>query len=111
MIKNWAEYLPVTMTVCDAEGTMLYMNPESVKTFSKDGGSALLGSNLLDCHPEPSRTILKEQLETHTGQTYITDKNGVKKLIHQTPWYEEGDFKGMMELIIPIPEDLEVRKR
>ena len=108
---NWAELLPLTLTVCDTKGGVLYMNPEAIQTFKKDGGSRLIGTNLLDCHPEPSKTKVKEQLDTAQGQTYITDKKGVQKLIHQTPWFENDVFKGMMEIIIPLPEDLEIRKR
>jgi transcriptional regulator with PAS, ATPase and Fis domain len=106
MEKNWADNLPFAVTVCDTNGTILYMNPASVITFNKDGGAALIGTNVLDCHPEPSKTRLMEMLKDQSGQTYTTEKNGRKTLIHQVPWYEDGEYKGLIELSIKLPEKL-----
>lgn len=103
MKTNWSEYLPVALTVCDEKGIILYMNPASVDNFKKDGGKNLLGKNLLDCHPEPSRSLLQEMLREQRGHTYVSEKNGKSRLIHEVPWYRDGVFKGLMELIIPLP--------
>ena len=103
---NWSEYLPLPLTICDAEGTIIYMNPASIESFKKDGGENLIGSNLLDCHPEPSKTQLRKMLTNKTGHTYSVEKNGKKKLIHEVPWYNNGEFAGLMELSIKLPEDL-----
>jgi len=107
MKKSWTEQLPVALTVCDETGTILYMNPASVDNFKKDGGAELLGQNLLDCHPEPSKTKLQGMLREEEGHTFVTEKNGKRKLIHEMPWYQNGVFKGLMELIIPLPESFE----
>lgn len=96
----------LAVTVCDAEGKILYMNDKSALTFEKDGGYNLIGSNLLDCHPEPSKSRLAEMLQTQVVNTYTIEKNGVKKLIHQLPWYESGVFKGYIELSMVIPEKM-----
>ncbi|MDX2444609.1 MAG: PAS domain-containing protein [Bacteroidales bacterium] len=108
---NWAEYLPLPLTICDAEGTIIYMNPASLESFNKDGGGDLIGSNLLDCHPEPSKSQLKKMLEDQTGHTYSVEKNGKKKLIHEVPWYKDGKFAGLIELSIKIPEELKEIKK
>jgi len=89
MEKNWAHYLNGALTVCDKEGIIIYMNPVSIKNFEKDGGAALIGTNLLECHPEPSKSQLREMLKNEGSQTYISEKKGIKNLIHQFHWYEE----------------------
>ena len=33
-------------------------------------------------------------------------KAGVKKLIYQTPWYENGEFRGLVELSMEIPFEM-----
>ena len=108
MKKDWANPLPVPLTICDEKGIILYMNPASAENFKKDGGAELVGKNLLDCHPEPSRTMLRDMLQEKKGHTYLSEKDGVRKLIHETPWYENGSFKGLMELIIPLPDGFEI---
>lgn len=70
------------MTVCDAQGIILYMNERAVKVLSGTGKS-LVGQNVLDCHPEPARTKLVELLQTQASSSYTIEKNGVKKLIHR----------------------------
>jgi hypothetical protein len=34
------------------------------------------------------------------------EKNGVRKLIYQAPWYDSGEFGGMVELSLEIPFDM-----
>ena len=104
--KNWADNIPHPLTICNEKGVILYMNPKSIENFKKYGGSELLGYNLIDCHPEPSKSKLKEMLKNKTGQIYTIEKRGQKTLIHQFPWFESGDYKGFMELSIKLPGDL-----
>jgi len=35
--------------------------------------------------------------------TYTIEKNGVKKMVHQSPWYEKGQIQGLVELSFEIP--------
>ncbi|MEA1898280.1 MAG: PAS domain-containing protein [Bacteroidota bacterium] len=107
MEKNWAENLPASLTVCDTEGIIVYLNPLSVEMFSKDGGSRLVGKSLFDCHNEESNKHIRKMLNEKVGQTYTTEKNGHKKLIHQVPWFEKDVFGGLMELTIELPDDME----
>lgn len=103
---NWSAELPIAITVCDREGIILEMNEKSIKTFANDGGAALLGTNVLDCHPEPARTKLDELLETHSKNIYTIEKYGVKKLIYQSPWFKNGEYMGFVELSLEIPFEL-----
>jgi len=105
-ICDWASGLNAAITVCDADGIILDMNERAAKTFEKDGGLALIGSNVLECHPEPSRTKLHELLASHRTNVYTIEKNGVKKLIYQAPWQRDGKFAGLVELSMEIPFDM-----
>ncbi len=102
----WVKAFPAAVTVCDAEGRILEMNGRSAETFEKDGGAKLIGANVLDCHPEPSRTKLKGMLESGLTNVYTIEKKGVKKLIYQSPWYEEGRYAGFVEISFEIPRDM-----
>ena len=52
---EWIKEFPAAITVCDKEGFILEMNDKAAKTFEKDGGYKLIGSNMLDCHPDSAR--------------------------------------------------------
>jgi len=97
---------PFAVTVCDRDGIILAMNDRAKKTFENDGGVELIGTNVLDCHPEPSRSKLAYLLETGESNKYTIEKNGVKKIIIQTPWYESGEFAGLIEISVEIPKEM-----
>ena len=105
-MTNWDNELSIAITVCDAEGTILKMNDKSKKTFEKPGRENLVGKNVLDCHPEPAKSKLAEMLENPQTNAYTIEKGDVKKLIYQTPWYEEGIYKGFVELSMEIPMEM-----
>jgi len=102
----WAKEFPGDITVCDVTGVILEMNDRSAKTFAKDGGLRLVGSNLLDCHPEPSRSKLVDLLAAGKINAYTIEKGGVKKLIYQAPWYEQGEYQGLVEVALVLPNEL-----
>lgn len=102
----WSEEFEGAITICDREGIITYMNDASKKVFIKYGGADLMGTNLLDCHPEPSRSKLAGMLKTPTTNTYTTEKGGIKKIIHQSPLYENGVFSGMVEMSFELPSSL-----
>ncbi|MCL4808997.1 MAG: PAS domain-containing protein [Thermoanaerobaculia bacterium] len=99
----WVKELKAAITVCDRDGVALEMNDRAAETHEKDGGRALIGKSLLDCHPERARELFEELLRTERLNVYTIEKNGVKKLIYQAPWYENGAFRGIVELSLPIP--------
>ncbi len=103
----WVKEFPAAVTVCDAEGIILEMNDRAAKTFEADGGYKLVGSNVLDCHPEPARTKTERLLAAQARNVYTIEKNGVKKLIYQSPWYRDGQYAGFVELSLEIPFEME----
>ena len=103
---DWAREFPGAVTVTDTAGTILYMNRRAAEVFAADGGAALVGTNVLDCHPEPSRTMLAEMLRTERPNVYTIEKKGVRKLIHQSPWYRDGRYAGFVELSLELPAEM-----
>lgn len=104
---NWEKESDFSVTLCDKNGIIKYMNDKAIKTFEKDGGEKLIGTNVLDCHPEPSRTQLAEMLKTESKNVYTIQKGGIKKLIYQAPYYENNEYKGFVEISMEIPEVME----
>ena len=98
--------LDSAVTVCDKNGIILFMNEKSCKSFEEYGGRKLMGKNLFDCHNENSCRIIKELLREDKSNTYTITKNNKKKLIHQTPWHEDGKVMGLIEFSIDLPEEV-----
>ncbi len=106
MIPDWVKELTVAATVCDINGTIIYMNDKSAKTFAKWGGIELLGKSLFDCHNPNSVAKIKELLTNGGTNAYTIEKEGIKKMIYQTPWYESGKVAGLLELSLEIPFEM-----
>ena len=103
---KWLKEFPVAVTVTAADGTITEMNGRSIEAFKEDGGAALLGTSVFDCHPEPSKTKTYQLYDRMTPNHYTIRKKGQKKIIHQIPWFEGGRFGGFVEISIPIPDEL-----
>jgi transcriptional regulator with PAS, ATPase and Fis domain len=104
MALDWAKEWPAAVTVCDENGIILEMNDRAVETFADSGGRKLIGSNVLDCHPEPARSKLRSLMDERRTNVYTIEKAGRKKLIYQAPWFESGRFRGFVELSLELPE-------
>jgi transcriptional regulator with PAS, ATPase and Fis domain len=102
----WIKSFPAAITVCDQHGIIIEMNDKAIEVFQKDGGEKLLGTNLLQCHPEPARSQLETLLKTEKPNYYTIEKLDMKKLIYQVPWYQDGEYAGFVELSLPIPNDM-----
>ena len=111
LFPEWTREFPGAITVCDTEGHILSMNQRARETFVKHGGEDLIGKSLLDCHPEPARTKLKNLLVQPATNAYTIEKPGVKKLIYQAPWFRDGIFAGLVELSLVIPTEMPHFKR
>lgn len=103
---EWIEKLDGNVIVCDAAGIIIYMNETAIRNYAKDGGEALIGRNLMDCHGEASRRKIREIMETHTKNVYTIEKRGRKKIIYQTPWMEGDELKGIVEFSLEIPSEM-----
>jgi len=103
---EWVHEFPGAITVCDRDGTILELNARAAAVFAADGGAALVGRNVLDCHPQPARDQLAAMLARGESNAYTIEKRGVKKLIFQSPWYRSGEYAGFVELSLEVPAEL-----
>jgi len=101
---EWVEEFPGAITVCDRDGRILEMNGAAGQKYQKDGGKKLIGTNALDCHPEPARGKFKRLMEKAEANVYTIEKQGAHRMIYQTPWYKDGKVAGFIELSFPIPD-------
>ena len=102
----WVKEFIGAITVCDSNAIIVEMNDKAAESFREEGGKKLIGTNLLECHPEPAKTKLKQLMERRQVNVYTTEKNGVKKLIHQAPWYVNGKYRGFVEISLEIPREI-----
>lgn len=101
---EWAEGMNCAVTVCDAEATIVYMNRKSRETYKKHGN--LIGKNLMDCHGERSRGIIRRLLDEGGANAYTIEKDGQRKMIYQTAFSKDGKVGGLVEISMVIPDEL-----
>ena len=99
---DWVKELSCAVTVCDTNGVVLYQNDKSKATFSPLGD--MVGKNLQQCHRPESWATIQRLIKEETSSTYTIEKKGIKKLIHQIPWYQNGIIGGLVELSIELPQ-------
>jgi predicted RNA methylase len=103
---DWAFQFPGAVTVCDRDLTILYMNEKAAENFSTWGGSALLGTSLVNCHKPESVTIMQKILADGVPNVYTITKGKKRKLIYQAPWKREGVIAGVVEISLELPESM-----
>lgn len=106
IMNDWATELPVSITVCDKNGIITYVNDKSRKTFSTDTDDELIGKSLKDCHLPESTAKLFHLIKTRNSNIYTIEKKGKKKLIVQIPWYQENYVAGLVEFSLELPDDI-----
>ena len=106
-MEKWSDELPfVEITIWDKEGKIMDMNRRSIATYEKDGGKALIGKQLMDCHPERAKNIIAQLMSEDKTNAYTIEKEGLRKLIYQSPWYENGEVAGLVEMSVVLPETM-----
>ena len=109
---EWTKEFSASINICDREGILIYLNDKAIRSLEKEGGEKLIGTNLIDCHPEgESRNKFVEMLNNGTVNCYIIERENKKKFVYQAPWFTEGEFKGLAEIIIEIPRELIIHKK
>lgn len=100
-MKDYFENVAVSMTVCDKEGNVVYQNTKAVEALGE-----ARGHNLQGCHQAASWAKIQQMLAAGTTNAYTIEKRGVRKLIYQTPWYEDGEVAGLVEYSIILPDNM-----
>ena len=103
-MDKYFEELPLAITISDKDGNILDMNQKSADVNSR--GQKIIGNNLYECHPPHAAAKLRQLYAQQQVNAYTIEKNGIKKLIYQVPWYENGKFGGLMELSMEIPFEM-----
>ena len=103
---EWFDALPCSVTVCDTNYTILYMNDRSAEVNAKDGGKSLVGKNLMDCHPPQAQEKLRAVMASGHPNVYTIEKNGVRKMIVQSPWRKAGKISGLVEISFELPSEI-----
>lgn len=101
---DWIDDLSCAVTVCDTQGVVLYQNEKSKVTFASEG--VFVGRNLKECHQPQSWKMIQQLLREGASNSYTIEKRGQKKLIHQTPWYHNGEVAGLVELSLELPNEM-----
>lgn len=101
MMYEWAKSMNCNVTVCDTEGKIIFMNDKSLAKYGN-----IIGNNLFNCHNPHSQEKIKELLATGGTNIYTIEKNGIKKMIYQTAWFEDGVVGGLTEITFEIPEEM-----
>ena len=103
---SWVKDFPAEITVCDRTGFILELNSAAEDIFKDDGGRDLLGSNMLECHPEPSHTKLAGMLETQKTNVYFNTEKSNQRFFFQSPWYKDNQFAGFVEISFEVPGEI-----
>lgn len=51
------------VVLCDLNHTVIYMNPAAGERYAKQGGMALAGTSLLNCHPPKANEMIERVVE------------------------------------------------
>ena len=103
---RWFEELPCSVTVCDQDYKILYLNERSAAVNANDGGKALVGKNMMDCHPPEAQAKLRRVMESGKPNIYTIEKKGVKKMIYQCHWRTQGRVGGLVEVTFELPAEI-----
>jgi len=101
----WFDQLPCSVTVCDRDYTILYLNDRSAEVNASDGGKRLVGRNLLDCHPPEAAKKLRQVMKSGRPNVYTVEKKGVHKVVYQAHWKRRGRVAGLVEITFELPPD------
>ncbi len=110
-MQEWIKNAPFAITVCDKNGIITEMNDKAGETFAQDGGLALIGKNLFDCHPPHACETIRRMLATGDANIYTIGKAGKCKLIVQQPYCIDGAVEGIIEMSIELPSDMPHHER
>lgn len=104
--------LRAAVTLADHEFQICFMNDRAAAFYAADGGAELIGTNLLDCHRDEHKRVIRAAYARYragdlTPTRYRARKtDGALEGIVHIPLVIEGRFSGVAELIWNEREDL-----
>jgi len=104
--NEWVNGFPAPVVVADAKGTIVEMNPKAEEWYADSGGRDLLGKSLFEVIPEKAQGKVRELLATRETNVYTFERGSVRKLVYQSPWYRNGAFAGLVQLLLAAPLEI-----
>jgi hypothetical protein len=104
--RRWVDGFPGTITVIDAQGTIIDMNESAAQAFADRGGRGLVGASAFNCHPGPCREKLETLMESREKRIYTVLQGGRHKFVILAPWFVDGEYAGYLDMSLEIPETL-----
>ncbi len=111
-LVRWVKDFPAEVSVMAKDGTIVGLNDEAIKAFEYAGGEEVIGKNGIQCHQASTQEIIRKLLSEQKTHSYLRYKpkshpdSGI--FCYQSPWYENGEFMGLVEFVLPIePEEIE----
>lgn len=101
----WEKEIDATLIVSDENGVVLQMNDKSSRVF-EGGTDRLIGTKIIDCHPAWAKPKVQELMDEKKPSCYTTESKGQHHFVYHTPWFENGRYKGLVEMVIPIPREM-----
>ena len=104
--------LRAAVTIADQDYQISFMNDRAAVFYAEDGGEKLIGRNLLDCHRDEHKTVIRAAYDRYragdlTPTRYHAQKEGgsPESIVH-IPLMVEEQFRGIAELIWNERSDL-----
>ena len=104
---DWAAGFPGDITVCDAEGVILYLNDRSAAGIRQGRWPRPHRQEPAGLPPGALPHPGEGAAGLHNASTPTPSRRRAStKLIYQTPWYKDGVFAGLVEMSLEIPADM-----
>jgi PAS domain-containing protein len=98
--------LRASVTIADQDFRISFMNDRAIAFYGEDGGSELIGKNLLDCHNAEQTAVIRDAYAryragdlTPTRYYHAQKEDSAPESILHAPLIVEGQFRGIAELI------------
>jgi hypothetical protein len=92
-------------TVTDENGIIVNMNAVSGGGLEMQVGFDLIGHNAITCHKEPTRSKVRKIYKEQIINIYSITFNGQKQMVYQAPYFTDGKFSGIVEMVLDLPEN------
>jgi len=97
--------LRAAVTIADQDYQISFMNDRAAEFYAEDGGEKLIGRNLLDCHRDEHKTVIRAAYDRYRAgdltptRCHAQKEGGSPESIVHIPLMVEGQFRGIAELI------------
>ena len=87
------------------EPVELLADGSGLKARPRQGRQATLGADARRLRALRGRQVasIERLLATREKNVYTIEKNGIKKMIYQSPWYRNGEYAGFVEFSFELP--------